>query len=142
MFASPSSSFANPRNGYSSLYRSVAVETSVTEADPHRLVVMLYEGLLDCLAQARGAIREGSVELKCRAINRAVRIVDEGLKAGLNLREGGPLATDLDSLYGYVTSRLTYANLHSDEEALAECTRLIQPLRDAWVAIGPNVTAG
>lgn len=140
MFAS-NSSYSTPRNGFSSMYRTVAVETAVPEADPHRLVGMLFEGLVDCIAQARGAIREGNVELKGRAITRAVRIVDEGLKAGLNLAEGGALATDLNSLYAYVTARLTHANLYSDEAALAECTQLIQPLRDAWAAIGPSVTA-
>jgi len=140
MFAS-TSSYPNPRNGFSALYRSVAVETAVPEADPHHLVSMLFDGLLDCIAQARGAIREANVEAKCRAITRAVRIVDEGLKAGLNLQEGGPLATDLDSLYSYLMTRLTQANLRSDDAALAECARLIQPLRDAWASIGPSVTA-
>ncbi len=66
----------------------------------------------------------------------AARIVDEGLRAGLNTREGGSLAADLKDLYGYVTMRLTQANLHADEAAMDECLGLIAPLRDAWLSIG------
>ena len=42
---------------------------------------------------------------------------------------------NLSNLYAYVTTRLTYANLHSDEAALTECTALLQPLREAWGGI-------
>jgi flagellar protein FliS len=34
-----------------------------------------------------------------------------------------------------VSLRLTQANLKSDEAALDECARLMQPLADAWAAI-------
>ncbi|MCK6432847.1 MAG: flagellar protein FliS, partial [Aquabacterium sp.] len=34
--------------------------------------------------------------------------------------------------------RLTQANLSNDERILDECARLVAPLRDAWVAIGPQ----
>ena len=68
-----------------------------------------------------------------------VRIVDEGLKASLNLSAGGALAADLSDLYAYVTLRLTQANLKNDAAALDECCRLMQPLRDAWSSIAPQV---
>ena len=49
-------------------------------------------------------------------------------------------AADLDALYGYLTLRLMHANRHNDEAALAECERLIEPLREAWQAIAPSAT--
>ena len=73
-----------------------------------------------------------------RAIIRAVRIVDEGLKANLNLEQGGKLAADLNALYGYITMRLTYANVSNDAAALEECAKLIEPVRSAWIAIGSS----
>ena len=72
---------------------------------------------MDALAQARGALRSGQVEVKSRALGRAARIVDEGLRAALDLRDGGALAADLHALYGYLTMRLTPANLRNDEAA-------------------------
>jgi flagellar protein FliS len=65
-----------------------------------------------------------------------VRIIEEGLRAGLDLQAGGALARDLNDLYGYLTMRLTVANLHNDEQALLECQRLVEPLRQAWSDIG------
>jgi flagellar protein FliS len=116
-------------------YHQVQVTTGVEGASPHGLVNMLFDGLVTALAEARGAIRSGNIALKGRAISRAVRIVDEGLSACLNHAEGGQLAADLHRLYAYINLRLTHANLHSDEAALEECARLIEPVRSAWVSI-------
>ncbi len=121
------------------MYHLVGVETRVSTAGPHQLVGLLFDALLDAIAQARGALQAGNVELKGRSIGRAVRIVDEGLKAGLNLDAGGELASNLHALYGYICSRLTHVNLHNDEVALAECVRLVEPLRSAWQSIGGAV---
>ncbi|MFM9914851.1 MAG: flagellar export chaperone FliS [Rhizobacter sp.] len=120
-------------------YRQVGTETGVSGATPHKLVQMLFDGFQEAVAQARGALRNRLIEAKGRAIGRAMRIVDEGLHAGLNMSAGGKLAADLDALYTYVSLRLTHANLHNDESALDECVALIEPLRSAWAAIGPQV---
>jgi flagellar protein FliS len=120
-----------------STYRQVGIETGVASASAHQLVQMLFDGLLEAIMQAHGSMRQGQIAAKGRAIGRAVRIVDEGLKAGLDLRSGGTLAQDLDDLYAYITLRLTQANLRNDEAALNECLALIQPLHEAWGAIRP-----
>ncbi|MFN0183653.1 MAG: flagellar export chaperone FliS [Aquabacterium sp.] len=127
---------------FAAMYRQVGAETAVAGASPHRLVGLLFDAYMDALAQARGAMRSGQTEAKGRAVVRAVRIVDEGLRAALNLKDGGPLAADLHALYGYLTVQLTRANLHNDEVALDQCVQLMQPLRDAWAAIGPMVEPG
>lgn len=136
--------FARPRSDGSlatGLYHSVQVDTGVATATPHQLVTMLFEGFITACSQARGAIQAGNVAAKGRAIGRAARIVEEGLRSGLNLRDGGKLASDLNDLYGYVSLRLTHANLHNDEAAVAECQKLVQPLLDAWRAIAPPTQA-
>ena len=122
-------------------YRRIGVETGVASASAHQLVQMLFDGFVDAVAQAKGAIASGQVQTKGRAIVRAARIVDEGLKASLDLRGGGSLAADLSDLYAYVTLRLTQANLRNDPRALDECLALIQPLREAWASIAPQVDA-
>jgi flagellar protein FliS len=134
--------FARPHSDNRSaagLYQVVQVDTGVSGASPHRLVEMLFEEFLASCTRARGALRAGDVAEKGRAIARAVRIIEEGLRAGLNLNEGGALARELHELYGYITVRLTQANLRNDEAALAECAALIQPLYEAWHAIAPRV---
>ena len=139
--AAPSTSFGRA-HGFASAYARVGVETSVNAASAHKLIELLFNGFIDSIVMARGAMRARQIETKGKAIGRAARIVEEGLKAGLNLEAGGRLAEDLNALYAYVALRLLAANLRNDEDALDECVRLIGPLRDAWVAIGPQVEAG
>ena len=141
MFASTLSSRIANRRLPSTLYSQVGVETQLSGASPHQLVAMLFDGFQEAVAQARGAMRSGQLEAKGVAIGRAVRIVEEGLRAGLDLRAGGSLARDLDELYGYLTMRLTLANLRNDDAALDECQRLTQPLREAWAAIAEEPPA-
>jgi flagellar protein FliS len=123
------------------LYRNVGVETSVADASPHKLVALLFDGLFESIARAKAALAAGAVQQKGEEIGRAVRIVDEGLRAGLDLSAGGSLAQDLQALYGYVALRLTQANLRNDAAALDECTALMQPLREAWASIAPHAAA-
>ena len=116
-------------------YRQVGVVTGVGTASPHQLVLMLYDGFDEALAQAQGALRDGAIEAKCRAIGRAARIVDEGLRANLDLGAGGKLAADLRELYAYIGLRLVRANLDNDAAGIDECRRLVRPLREAWASI-------
>lgn len=117
-------------------YRAAAVEIQVAGADAHRLVTLLFEGFETSVAEAHGALASGDTERKCQAITRAIRIIDEGLRAHLNLADGGDLARDLADLYGYVVNRLTLANARNDPALLTECTRLVKPLHEAWISIG------
>lgn len=138
MFASSYPLRSHGRGPRGSLYQQVGVETRLSGAGPHQLVAMLFDGFMEALAQGRGAMRAGQTELKGQALGRAVRIVEEGLRAGLDLNAGGTLARDLDELYTYLCMRLTMANLRNDEAGLDECQRLVQPLQQAWAAIAPG----
>lgn len=120
----------------SSAYKRVAAETGVQGADAHQLVGLLFDALVQSLHQARGALERGEVQAKGAALSKAVRILDEGLKAGLNLREGGEIAANLRDLYGYSTLRLTQANLRNDPAALEEVSKLIEPVAQSWKLIG------
>jgi flagellar protein FliS len=139
----PAAMSRHARQANAHAYRQVGVETGVDAATPHQLVTMLFEGFGDAVAQARAALQRKDIEAKCTAITRAVRIVDEGLKASLDVSAGGKLGEDLLALYGYVAMRLTQANLNNDAAALDECQSLLEPVRSAWAAIAPaGVGAG
>ncbi len=141
MFASTHSPRRSSNGAMSGLYRQVGISTSVDNASSHQLVAMLYDGLLESLTEARGAIATKDVEAKCRALTRAGRIVDEGLKGGLNVAAGGTMGQGLSDLYTYIANRVLHANLRSDISAVEECCRLVEPLRDAWNQIGAQVAA-
>ncbi len=136
MYGNASSPFAS-RTQRASMYRKVGLETDVQGASPHRLVGLLFDGVFDAMSQARAAIENGNTELKNSSLSRAVRILDEGLKASLNM-QAGALATDLNDLYAYLCMRLTKANLHADIAAIEECQRILSPVREAWTAIAQS----
>ncbi len=127
--------FTSVNTRASSAYKRVAAETGVQGADAHQLVGLLFDALLQALNQARGAIERGEVETKGASLVKAVRILEEGLKPGLNLREGGELAANLQRLYDYSIQRLTHANLRSDGGAVAEVADLIEPIAQSWQQI-------
>lgn len=122
-------------------YARVGVETGVASADPHRLILMLFDGSLAAVSQARNAIGRKDVVAKGTAISKAIAIVDGGLKASLDVKAGGMLAERLSSLYDYMLQRLLTANLRSDVEALDEVTRLLNELRGAWAQIAEQPAA-
>lgn len=125
-----------PNSDGAAAYRSNALEIQVAGADPHRLVSLLFEGFEHAAAEAQGALAAADTGRKCSALTRAIRIVDEGLRSHLNVKEGGNLAQDLLDLYGYVVQRLTLANSRNDPALIAECLGLMQPLHEAWQSIG------
>ena len=117
-------------------YKNVGVQSSVEFASPHQLIDLLFDGLVVALASARGALQRGDVAAKGIQIMRAVRLLDEGLKAGLDNERGGALAERLASLYDYCIERLTLANVRNDGEMLAEVAALIAPVAQGWKEIG------
>ncbi|HSX95521.1 MAG TPA: flagellar export chaperone FliS [Hydrogenophaga sp.] len=133
--------FTSVNTRSASVYKRVAVETGVQAADSHRLVGMLFDGLLQAVAAARGAMERGDLVVKGEQIGKAVRIVEEGLKAGLD-PAGGEMAQNLRALYAYSVRRLTEANLRNDPAALAEVATLIEPVAQAWQDIRGQALQG
>lgn len=130
--------FTSVKHRAANAYQRIAAETSVQGASPHRLVGLLFDALLQSIATAKGALAKGDIAAKGAAIGKAVRIIEEGLKAGLNLEQGGELAANLHATYSYSVLRLTQANARNDQSALTEVARLIEPLVEAWKRIdGP-----
>ena len=120
-------------------YKTVGMETSVTGASPHQLVSLLFDALQQSLASAKAAILSGDIATKGRSISRAVRILEEGLKAGLDADRGGDLAANLRTLYDYCILRTTEANLRNDATMIDEVIRLIHPVSDGWNQIRGQV---
>ncbi|MEN0037660.1 MAG: flagellar export chaperone FliS [Cellvibrio sp.] len=127
-------------NAYSAVqnYSSVKVHSGVETASPHRLIQMLFEGALERIAQAKGAMAQNQIARKGELISKAAAIVG-GLQGSLNDKEGGALAANLDGLYDYIIRRLTQANYENNPDYLDECGRLLGEIKTAWDAIGSQV---
>ncbi len=119
-------------------YSQVSVDGSVAVASPHKLISMLFEGALHSIASARGHIQRKEIAEKGMAISKAISIIDDGLRASLDMKAGGDLAEKLEALYEYMSRRLLIANLHNEIETLDEVSRLLSDIKDAWIQIDPK----
>jgi len=115
-------------------YGDVKVTTGVTGADNIQLIQMLFDGLIESLATAKGHIERGSISEKSKSLARAGRIV-VGLQGALDFEKGGDIARNLNDLYSYVTRRLFHVNAHNDLEALQEVHNLMNEIRGAWQVV-------
>lgn len=122
-------------------YRTVGAESSIVDASPHRLIELLFDGLEQALQAALGALARGDLAQKGLQLMRSVRFLEEGLKGGLNVAQGGDLAVKLRDLYDYCINRLTVANLRNDSAAIAEVVSLIAPVAQSWKEIGQTPAA-
>jgi flagellar protein FliS len=113
-------------------YANVGMETQVLGATPQQLITLLFDGARAAIAQARLYMEQGQVAQRGKAIGRAIRLVDEGLKGSLDMNAGGELAENLSRLYDYIARTLLTANLKADTVALDTADRLLGDLRDAW----------
>ena len=57
------------------------------------------------------------------------------LRDTLDLKVGGELAENMYALYDYMIDRLTEAHVRNSLGLLDEVSRLLTPIRDAWVQI-------
>ncbi|MCR6667226.1 MAG: flagellar export chaperone FliS [Methyloversatilis sp.] len=134
MFAS----LSNPRMAYN----QVGVEARVASADPHQLILMLFDGAMMSVSTASHQIDMGDTAGKGQSISRAIDIVGNGLKVSLDLEAGGELAQRLYALYDYMCVRLLHANSQNDKAALDEVAHLLGELKGAWEDIRQKLVQG
>lgn len=125
-----------PYRSQASAYRNLQLETSVENASPHGLITLLFDGALTAIRQGRAAMQAQDVAAKGLAMTRAIRIVEEGLKASLD-PAAGDLSQRLSLLYDYIARQLLVASARNDTALLDQVAGLLTPLRDAWLAIDP-----
>jgi len=113
-------------------YTDIGLETQVLSASPQRLVTLLFSGARAAIAQARLHMEAGRVAERGAAIGKATRIVEEGLKQGLDLEAGGEIAANLSRLYDFITRALLTANLKANTEQLDLADQLLSELAQAW----------
>lgn len=137
MFGPMQRSASNPVSAYA----QVGMETGVGTADPHRLILMLFDGALLCVVSAKQQMESHSIAAKGENISKAINIITNGLKASLDMTAGGELSERLAALYDYMCERLLFANLKNNTAVLDEVRNLLHELKGAWEDIGSREAA-
>ena len=123
------------------VYAKVSMETGVLAASPNKLIVMLYEGAINACQSAIEYMQHQDIVNKGAKLTKAILIIESGLRASLDKKAGGEIAESLDALYGYMSMRLSQANIRNQPELVSEVIILLADLKEAWVAIEVGQTA-
>ncbi|GKT07329.1 flagellar export chaperone FliS [Desulforhabdus sp. TSK] len=106
--------------------------------EKERLVVMVFEGIVDFLRQARLGMEERDVARKGEAISSAIALITE-LDCALDRQTGGELVDNLGRLYDWMMKHLTKANLHSDLKALSEVEAVVFELKEGFEGAAKSI---
>lgn len=119
-------------------YRKTKLEAELSVATPHRVLQMMYEGLLERLAQAKGAIEIQDLAAKSERLSKAVGIIN-GLQMSIDKNVDPELGERLSQMYDYMKQRLNDASLNLDTAAIDEVIELVTPIKEAWDHIPADV---
>lgn len=113
-------------------YAQIGVESAVMSASQQQLVTMLFDGALSALIRARLFMQDGNLEGKGLSLSKAINIIENGLKIGLEEESKDELTQNMLALYAYMVRRLLQANLRNDRGAVEEVEGLMRNIADAW----------
>ncbi len=111
-------------------YKKQNLQADLSVADPHRVIQLMMQGVLERLALAKGAISRRDFEVKSVAISKAQELLI-GLQNGLDLSQG-KIAEDLYALYDYMKDRLWVASSKLDIDAIDEVVTLMLTIKSGW----------
>ncbi|CAO96468.1 flagellar export chaperone FliS [Erwinia tasmaniensis] len=113
-------------------YAKIGVESAVMSASNEQLITLLFDGALSALVRARLFLLEGNTVKKGESLSKAINIIDNGLKLGVDDTSEDELTRNLAELYRYMVHRLLRANLDNDAEGIEEVEALLRNIADAW----------
>lgn len=126
------------RNKFVQQYANNYVETAVTEATPHKLVEMLYDGAIKNLTLMKVFMEKGDFAKKAEFSNKSLAIINS-LRAGVDLEKGGEVGENLFALYDYCYRRVLEASSQNSLEMIDEVIGHLKGLKEAWAEMPENI---
>jgi flagellar protein FliS len=115
-------------------YKKGNLKQDISQADPHKLTLMLMQGALDKLAYTKGCIERKDFAGKSDNLSRASAIL-MNLRDTLDLSVDGDVSGNLYDLYEYMLQRLIDANVQNSLKIIDEVISLLSPIKTAWLQI-------
>jgi flagellar protein FliS len=110
-------------------------------ASKTRQVVMLYEGIIRFLQQAKSAMEAKDYEQRYLRLTRASDVV-MGLQSCLDFDNGGKVAQTLYDFYSGVDARILSLHRTNDIAACEALIKNLKDMRDVWERIDHQSTDG
>lgn len=112
-------------------YQSVNIKSTLSTAEPHQIITMMYNGVLESLAQAKGAIARKDLENKSKLLTKSVNIL-QALQNSLDVGSEPVISKNFNELYSFCINRINDASLTLDTSIIDQVIGFLSPLRDAW----------
>ncbi len=114
----------------------VYLQNLVENANPIRLVIMLYDKAILCIDTAIEAIEKGlndveNVKTKAENLTKAVDILIV-LRSSLDTEKGKEISKNLDEIYEVLIDEIVRANMKNDTGTLRKIRAILEDLRSAW----------
>lgn len=115
-------------------YQKTTVNAEISVADPYYVTKLLYQGLFERLAQAKGAIERGDLALKAKKLSTATAIL-ENLRSTLDFSQSKTIAQGLYDIYSYMIDQVAEASLNLMTQPIDNAIRALMPIKKAWDSI-------
>ena len=112
-------------------YQKTTVNAEISVADPYYVTKLLYQGLFERLAQAKGAIERGDLALKAKKLSTATAIL-ENLRSTLDFSQSKTIAQGLYDIYSYMIDQVAEASLNLMTQPIDNAIRALMPIKKAW----------
>lgn len=121
-------------------YSGITAESlaGAMEEFPSRMIVALYDEAIASLEAAKTAIAAGNIVGRFHATERTAEVV-AALYASLDMVEGGRIAENLSVVYEIVLRNIALINTRNDARIAEQAIRLLEPLREAWMALDERI---
>lgn len=106
-------------------------KAQVTTASKEKILLMLYEGAIRFVKQARTAMQNNQIAQKGTYISKCTAILSE-LMATLDHKASQDIAQDLERLYVFMIDKLIEGNMKNDESCLVSVENILNTLYIAW----------
>jgi flagellar protein FliS len=115
-------------------YKKDSLKQQLTNAEPHKITLMLMSGAIDRLAFAKGCIERKDLSGKSQYLSKTTAILIN-LRDTIEMKTNPEFSQNLYALYDYMLDKIGEANITNTIDPLHEVSELLTPIRDAWAQI-------
>ena len=116
---------------YSKLAHKQYSTVNISTVDRGRLLLMLFDGCLKFLKQAKAGLETKDIPKFAKYLNKSQAIISE-LMLTLDFEKGGDIAKELDRLYDFMLYYLTEANLEKNPSKVQKVIELLDTIATAY----------
>ena len=116
-------------------YRTVDIESRIEGANPHQLVVIMFEEVLQALDAMAVAAQRGDYTQRIQRQSRALSIL-HGLEGSLDYSKGGDIAEGLAGIYREARRLVMLGSKENEPQHILRARAMLHEIASAWSEIG------